>query len=93
MASYDDRPDKKAGNPGDDYRRLLFASKKKQISVQTIPGVRGMLVMKDEADAFLARSRKPIAKDTVLASEKTDVLLTKANELLERIAVALESMK
>lgn len=97
MATYDDRPDKKHGNPGENYRRLLYASKKKQISVQTIPGVRGMLVLKDEADAYLEKCRqKPVevTKQPEIAGVRLAVAcLSKVADALERIATAMEAGK
>jgi hypothetical protein len=95
MATYDDRPDKKNGNPGDNYRRLLYASKKKQISVQTIPGIRGMLVLKDEAEAYLEKCRqKPVeaTKHPEVAGVRLAVgLLARVADALEKIAAALEA--
>jgi len=92
MAAYDDRPDKKTGNPGDDYRRLLLASKKHRIRVQTIPGVRGMLVLKDEADAYLAQCKKVAAERPISVAKPLVPLLAKIAELLEKVANTLESM-
>ena len=94
MSAYDARPDKKSGGPSGDYRRLLTASKANMIRMQTVPGVRGMLVLKDEADEYLKKCEQPPAKpantsgaaDTMLALE----VLEKIAKSLERIAAAME---
>jgi hypothetical protein len=87
MSSYDTRPDKKAGGPSGDYRRLLDAEKRNRISVQTIPGVRGKLVLKHEADEYLKKCQQADVKaaDT---PETADAML--ALEVLEKIAKSLE---
>lgn len=79
MASYDDRPDKKHGNPGDDYRVLLRAAKLKQIQVRFIPGVRGMLVLKEEADSLLENK---IMQDSV------PELIQQLRDLIDRLEAA-----
>ena len=94
MSAYDTRPDKKAGGPSGDYRRLLDASKAIKIRVQTIPGVRGMLVLKDEADDYLKRCERPPLKpaDTPDAADAMPAIevLEKIANSLERIATAME---
>jgi hypothetical protein len=87
MSAYDTRPDKKAGGPSGDYRRLLDAEKKNRVSVQTIPGVRGKLVLKDEADEYLKRCQQPSAKAAV-TQDAAEAML--ALEVLEKIAKSLE---
>jgi hypothetical protein len=95
MSAYDTRPDKKAGGPSGDYRRLLDASKTNKIRVQTIPGVRGMLVLKEEADEYLKKCEQLAAKsaDTPDAAEATLAIevLEKIAKSLERIAAAMET--
>lgn len=79
MAAYDDRPDKKHGNPGDDYRVLLRAAKSKQIRFQIIPGVRGMLVLKEEADALL---------ENKIVNDSVPELIQQMRDLLDRLEAA-----
>jgi len=88
MASYDDRQDKRHGNPGDRYRLLLSAAKSHQIRVQTIPGVRGMLVLKDEADSFLAK-RKAATRPEPAEGQSIDLTQYEAMRTLQRIETAL----
>ena len=87
MSAYDTRPDKKAGGPSGDYKRLLDAEKANKISVLRTLGVRGMLVFKAEADEYLAKLQQPCVK----AAETPDAAETMLTlEVLEKIANSLE---
>jgi hypothetical protein len=96
MSSYDTRLHKKHGNPGDDYRMLLEAKTRREIRTQSIPGVRGVLVVKKEADAYLEANRKPSQCQAVAADahpmldDQERVFRESILEFLERIAVAVE---
>jgi hypothetical protein len=90
-AHYDTREDKKSGGPSDEYRRLLAAAKKNppEFGVMNLRGVHGMLVQKDEADAYLqrlsptARKAEPVSQKLL---EKVDLLCRLVEELLEALA-------
>jgi hypothetical protein len=96
MSSYDTRLHKKHGNPGDDYRMLLEAKNRREIRTQNIPGVRGILVVKKEADAYLEANRKPSQCQAVAADappmldDQDRVFRESILEFLERITVAVE---
>ena len=87
MSAWDERPDKRVGGPRGDYKRLLDAEKANKIKIQRVPGVRGMLVFKAEADEYLAKLQQPCAK----AAETPDAAETMLTlEVLEKIAKSLE---
>lgn len=96
MSSYDTRLHKKHGNPGDDYRMLLEAKNRREIRTQNIPGVRGTLVVKKEADAYLEANRKPSQCQAVavaaqpMLDEQEQRFRETILEFLERIMVAVE---
>ncbi len=95
MAAYDTRPDKKHGNPGDEYRVLLAAAARREIDVMTVAGIRGKLVNKTQADAYLAKHAKPsTARQKPCVEVVPDALLLAINSIsyqLERIANAMEA--
>lgn len=91
MAEYDNRPDKKHGNPGDDYRCLLTAAKKKEIDVLTVAGVRGMLVKKEQADSYIAKARRqprlasPTSRDVRDSLERIEKSVELLSQKIERL--------
>jgi hypothetical protein len=94
MASYDTRENKKHGNPGESYRLLLAAAKRREIDVMSVVGVRGYLVKEVEADEYLKRHAEKKWNDAgprqqPAAEPQGDAVQYEAMRTLQRIETAL----